>query len=262
MSTPTLAYVCLASIYLLWGATYFAIRIVVEQIPPLLAAMLRHGCAGLIILIILTLLGKMRELPSVKQFLNALLIGSLTLGLSNGALMWAEVRVPSAFVAIAFALMPLFTMLFNYLGFARSRPTSWQLLALLLGCIGVSIVVAAGKTLTGEDLQLFDLGLLLFSPAMWAYGSLLSKTKDLPKSIFKNSGLQMCGAAILLCIFGTLHGDWQQGAWDHLDKDTIWALLYLTFGGSLIGFTHSLWPSNTSILLWLGPMLLPRQLLR
>ena len=39
----------LGAIYFLWGSTYFAIRVAVESIPPLLAAGARFLVAGLLL---------------------------------------------------------------------------------------------------------------------------------------------------------------------------------------------------------------------
>ena len=39
----------MALLYTVWGSTYLAIRIGVESIPPLLAAGLRFGLAGLML---------------------------------------------------------------------------------------------------------------------------------------------------------------------------------------------------------------------
>ena len=39
-----------ASIFIVWGSTYLAIRYAVEEIPPLLTAAVRHVVAGAILL--------------------------------------------------------------------------------------------------------------------------------------------------------------------------------------------------------------------
>ena len=42
--------VALLTVYILWGSTYFAIAVMIETMPPLLAAGVRFAIAGLIVL--------------------------------------------------------------------------------------------------------------------------------------------------------------------------------------------------------------------
>ena len=43
-------WLALATVYLVWGSTYLAIRLMVESVPPLLGAGARFGLAGLVVL--------------------------------------------------------------------------------------------------------------------------------------------------------------------------------------------------------------------
>src|SRR5215207_2624076 len=47
----------LACVYVVWGSTYLAIRVMVEDVPPLLGAGLRFGLAGLVLAGVLVALG-------------------------------------------------------------------------------------------------------------------------------------------------------------------------------------------------------------
>ncbi len=50
-------WIALAVVYVVWGSTYFGIKIAVETIPPLLAAGSRFLVAGLLLATILALRG-------------------------------------------------------------------------------------------------------------------------------------------------------------------------------------------------------------
>src|SRR4051795_319638 len=58
-------WTALLIVYIVWGSTYLAIRVVDETMPPLLAAGLRHSVAGLIIFALL----------AVTRGVNALRLG-------------------------------------------------------------------------------------------------------------------------------------------------------------------------------------------
>jgi hypothetical protein len=58
-------------VYLVWGSTYLAIRIMVETVPPLLGAGVRFAIAGAVMLAVLAVHRSVR--PTRAQLLSALL---------------------------------------------------------------------------------------------------------------------------------------------------------------------------------------------
>jgi len=80
----------LFSLYIIWGSTYFVIRIGVESWPPLLMAGVRFLSAGVLLLAFLLLRG--HKLPPLRPMLNAALIGLLLLAVGNGFVTIAEHR--------------------------------------------------------------------------------------------------------------------------------------------------------------------------
>ena len=67
----------LFSLYIIWGSTYFVIRIGVESWPPLMMAGIRFLSAGVLLLAFLLLRG--HKLPPLRPMMNAALIGMLLL---------------------------------------------------------------------------------------------------------------------------------------------------------------------------------------
>ena len=67
----------LFSLYIIWGSTYFVIRIGVESWPPLMMAGIRFLTAGVLLMAFLLLRG--HRLPPLRPLLNAALIGLLLL---------------------------------------------------------------------------------------------------------------------------------------------------------------------------------------
>ncbi|HVH85961.1 MAG TPA: EamA family transporter, partial [Terriglobales bacterium] len=61
--TRVLAY---SAIYFLWGASFLAIRVLVANVPPLLAAGVRFLCAGLILFAWSALRGS--PLPKLREW--------------------------------------------------------------------------------------------------------------------------------------------------------------------------------------------------
>ena len=71
----------LFSLYIIWGSTYFVIRIGVESWPPLMMAGIRFLSAGILLLAFLMLRG--HKLPPLRPMLNAALIGLLLFKLAG-----------------------------------------------------------------------------------------------------------------------------------------------------------------------------------
>src|SRR5215213_3264896 len=88
-----------AAVYVIWGSTYLAIRWVLESLPPLLTAGARFLVAGGVLLAWAAWSERSRpegpERVSLTQWKWSLLIGALLFLGGNGAVMWAEQRVPS-----------------------------------------------------------------------------------------------------------------------------------------------------------------------
>ena len=73
---------CLLSVYVIWGTTYFAIKVGVQGAPPFFLIGTRFVVAGGL-LTIWQLLNR-RKAPTVKQWRNAALLGFLLLVVGNG----------------------------------------------------------------------------------------------------------------------------------------------------------------------------------
>src|SRR5215470_9136972 len=108
-----------ASIYLLWGSTYVAIRYAVATIPPLTTAGVRDAIAGLILLAVAAARGFR---PKREHWLAGLVAGALFFLLGHSALNWAEQYVPSGTAALLITTEPMFILVLGWL-FGQQRFT-------------------------------------------------------------------------------------------------------------------------------------------
>ena len=93
-----------ASIYLLWGSTYLAIRYAVATIPPLTTAAVRDAIAGIILLAVAWARGFR---PKREHWLAGLAAGALFFLVGHSALNWAEEYVPSGTAALLITTEPM-----------------------------------------------------------------------------------------------------------------------------------------------------------
>ena len=127
-------------IYFVWGSTFFAIRVGVREMPPLLFAAMRFLTAGVV------LYGWMRAKgergPSGRQWLSVLLLAFLIFVVDYGLLFWAEQQVPSGIAAVVMATIPVFMALAEIMLLRTQRLTVRLAVALLIGIGGVAVLMS------------------------------------------------------------------------------------------------------------------------
>jgi drug/metabolite transporter (DMT)-like permease len=176
----TLLYLAYAAVYLIWGSTFFAIRIGIESLPPLLLPALRHFSIGLIFYPIFRFLSK--EKPTLFQWRTAIVTGCLLLCVGNGTVSWAEKIVPSGIAALLVATVSLWMVLIDWLRPGGSRPVARVLAGLVLGFAGMALLVGP-KDLGGSDrINPFGTLILVIASFAWAAGSVYSKHHPQPNS--------------------------------------------------------------------------------
>ena len=219
----------LASVYILWGSTYLAIRFALESYPPFLLGALRMFIAGALMYGVLRWRGATP--PTRKQWRTLWVLSIWMVLLSNGLVNLAETEVGSGLAAIAVASMPLFAGVFAML---RGRhPSKIEWIGLAIGFLGV-IWLNAGSALSASTLGLVC---LIVAPIAWAWGSIWSRDQDLP-SPFMAASAQMLTGSVWMLGAAAVTGE-RITAWP--SAGATGALLYLVVAGSIFGFTAYIW---------------------
>jgi drug/metabolite transporter (DMT)-like permease len=224
-------------VYLVWGSTYLAIRVVVETIPPFLSAGARFGFAGLAMLAFLT----WRRGPSVLRpgrpaLASCLAVGTLLMG-ANAVVSVAEVEVPSSMAALLIASVPLWVVLYRRaLG---DRVSARSVAAVLVGFAGVALLLLPGKQTGGASV----LGLLAVvgAAAMWAGGSVASPRLPLPRDPFVSGAWQMLLGGIVCVLTGFATGEISGLKVEEFSFKSALGLAYLVVFGSWLAFTAYAW---------------------
>ena len=224
-------------VYLVWGSTYLAIRVMVESVPPLLAAGARFGAAGLILLGALTAIRGPRSVAIDRRMaLSALGIGFAMTG-SNAVITLAEVEVPSALAALLVATVPLWVVLLRRL--TGDRVATTTVAAVAIGFLGVALLLRPGEHSAGASA--LALAAVLLGAMMWATGSVASSRVVMPANLFSAAGWQMTFGGAVWAAIGVGAGETKgmdPGDWS---TASIAAFAYLLFFGSLLAFTVYAW---------------------
>jgi len=224
-----------AAIYLLWGASFLAIRVVVQAVPPFLAAGIRFLLAGALLVAFSTA----RRLPQPKgtQW-RSLAILAITLFVGDYALLfWTEQKLPSGIAAVTAATIPAQVFLLEWLWLRRVRLTLVTALGLCLGLAGVSALVLPPGLFTGHA------GLNRYAAAgvlaafFWAFGTVLSTRLTLPKERPVSAGWQMSLGGIALLALSAASGEWSHVHTAALTPKVWWSMEYLILFASIVAFS-------------------------
>ncbi|SFF07955.1 carboxylate/amino acid/amine transporter [Phytobacter palmae] len=189
----------LFALYIIWGSTYFVIRIGVESWPPFMMAGVRFLSAGILLMAFLLITG--HKLPSLRPLLNAALIGVLLLAVGNGFVTVAEHQnVPSGIAAVVVATVPLFTLCFSHFFGIQTRKLEWMGIA--IGLAGI-ILLNSGGNLSGNP---WGALMILVGSLSWAFGSVYGSRIELPTGMMAGA-IEMLAAGIVLLATSVLSGE-------------------------------------------------------
>jgi len=248
-----------AAVYLIWGSTYLGIRFAVETLPPFLMGGARFLTSGILLYVWLRTTGT--PAPSLVNWRRAALAAVLLLGIGNGGVNWAEQKVPSGLTALIIAGTPLWFALFDWLRPGGTRPTPQTTLGIVVGFAGVTLLVGSRSAWQGTTVDFAGVAALVLASMAWAGGSLYTKYADKPEPPLMTAAQQMIAGGVILSIAGVLLGEASTFEWSKVSTRSLTALAYLTFIGSLVGFSAYAWllkattPARVSTYAYVNPVI-------
>jgi drug/metabolite transporter (DMT)-like permease len=228
-------WIALAVVYIVWGSTYFGIKIAIETIPPLLAAGSRFLVAGLLLAAILAFRGTSLRIAR-RELGGAAIVGGLLLGLGVGLVHVAETRIDSSVAAMIAGTVPLQIILLRVI--AGENPARATRLSTLAGLFGLVLVVAPGL---GAGSTALGLAVMISASMSWTLGSFMSKRLPLPRNPFVASVYEMAFGGAFLMIGALAFGEYGEIGSGTFALHSVLAWVYLVVMGSVVGFTAYAW---------------------
>jgi drug/metabolite transporter (DMT)-like permease len=227
----------LSIVYVLWGGTYVAIRVMVQDIPPLLGAGARFAIAGVAMLVFLAVRGhRVRVAP--RRLAAAGVVGLLLPAGGNGLVTVAERDVPAGLAALLIASVPLWLVLMRST-VGGERVNRGTLAGVAVGFCGLALLLLPGSR--PAEATAIGVLLVLVAACSWATGSFLSPRLSMPSDPLVSTAWQMVvGGGALLA------GALAAGEADDLhlaaaSAKSLLAFAYLVVAGSWVAFTAYAW---------------------
>src|SRR4051794_33939895 len=172
---------------LIWSSTWVAIRIGVEDVPPLLGAGVRFALAGAGLLLV----ARLTRRPLRSDPVLVAVLGLLPFATTYGLIYWAEQYIPSGLTAVLFGVLPIYTAAL-VLVFLREEPVHPRFFT------GVGVAIAGLVLAFGESLELgssqraaLAAAAVLASPMASAIGTVAQKRRGRGLDAFSLNGWSM-----------------------------------------------------------------------
>jgi drug/metabolite transporter (DMT)-like permease len=226
---------CFATIYLVWGSTFLAIRIGVRDLPSFLFASCRFLLAGSLLCLIGTLMRE-RFPRTAREWRYVLLFSFLMVTFSNGGTAWALRHLPSNETALLSAGSALWIAWFGSYGPRGHRLAPISVAGLLLGLVGVALLVWPEDARPSGDFKWQ--AIVLLASVSWATGTVLFRNAALPLGPLAFNATMMLFGGTWMLLIGLARGEADE--W-HSSVPGFIAIVYLAVFGSALAYPAYAW---------------------
>jgi drug/metabolite transporter (DMT)-like permease len=237
-----LVVVAFATVYLVWGSTYFFIQVAVRHFPPMMLGAFRFLAAGSVLLGWCLIKGE--GIGTRSQIKTAVISGLMLLLMGTGAVIWAEKWLPSSLVAILVSTVPFWFLLLDVPRWKENLTNHSIIAGLIFGFIGVFLMF--GEKFVGVFRSTVDIKemigffILLIGTMSWAGGSLYSKYHSTGSTNI-TSAWQMLAAGAAFFLGSLFLREWSEVKWQSVTPGSWLSLLYLILFGSLAAYSAYVW---------------------
>ena len=224
----------LSIVYVLWGSTYLAIRIAVQEgsgFPPMIMSATRVFCGSIILMSLAKIFYKDSLKINREEFLVLFISGIALWFGGNGLVAIAETNINSGYAALIIACTPIWVAAIeSYLN--KRTPSLFLLGSLVISILGITILNWPAIS-TNDTTNLWSTFLLIFAGLSWGAGSIYQKRKGLKISPEVSSAYQQIFGGLVLFIASFVLSE------PNISPSfTSWlAWAYLIIFGSVIAFT-------------------------
>jgi drug/metabolite transporter (DMT)-like permease len=221
----------------IWGTTWAAIRIGLDDLPPLTSLAVRFAISGLVLLALMPVFG-VRLRPDRRLCGLWLVNGGLTFALSYGIVYWGEQRVPSGLTALLFATFPLFVAVLGHFFLPAERLHPRGAAGTLVGFAGVAVIFSEDLSRLGGPGVAIAAAVLLGAPAVSAVANVAVKRYGRGVHPLSLTAVPLLGAAAAIGGAAAVAEADRAVRWT---PAAIGSVVYLALFGSALAFVVYFW---------------------
>jgi drug/metabolite transporter (DMT)-like permease len=213
----------------IWSSTWVAIKVGLDDTPPLLGAGIRFALAGVGLLVLARLWGR----PLRTDRVLAAVVGVLPFATTYGLIYWGEQYVPSGLAAVLFGVLPIYVALIASV-FLRDEPLRARLLAGVLLALG-GLVFAFSESVALGDSRWAAVAALActVAPIGAAIGNVATKRRGAGvDALVLNGWAALLGGTLLLGA-SAVSENWSSASWT---AGAVASIVYLAAIGTALAF--------------------------
>jgi drug/metabolite transporter (DMT)-like permease len=223
------------SVTLVWGSTWAAIKIGVNDVPPFVFAFARAFAVAALLTAVAVALRQ--PFPrGGRTIAIAVVVGLINIGWTWAIIFWSEQFVPSGLVAVFGAAAPVWTAMLAHFMVKGDRLSTLKVIGLILGLGGTVILIGTPDTADGTA-GLVATVLLALMPITWAIAAILQSRFLRTVAPIPTVALGTWASALLLAPLAML----QVFRGQHWTTASMLAFAYLVVVGTCFGMVVSLW---------------------
>jgi drug/metabolite transporter (DMT)-like permease len=218
-----------ALLVVIWSSTWVAIKLGLEDTPPLLGAGVRFAVAGLGLLILARVRG--RSLRTDR--LLAAVLAAMPFAAAYGLIYWGEQYIPSGLTAVLFGVMPIYVALIAALALEDEPLRARLLIGVGIALCGLIVAFSESLALGHTDLAVAGAAACVVAPLASAIGNVSIKRRASGVDALVLNGWGMLGGGALLLAASAPAEDWASAAWT---AEALGSIAYLSVLGSAFAF--------------------------
>jgi drug/metabolite transporter (DMT)-like permease len=237
-----LVAIAFATVYLVWGSTYFFIQMALSGFKPFMLGTVRFTIAGLLLLTWCII--RKEKIFSKQAIKTALVTGLMLLFVGNGIVIWVEQFMPSAMVAIMVSAAPIWFVMLDKPMWRVNFMNRLTVTGLAIGFCGV--ILLFGEQVLGSMAHfngrtILGLILLTIGSMSWSGGSLYSKSHASDSSAMVGTAWQMLFAGLAFIPGTFINKEWAVTRFSGVPLQAWLALTYLIIMGSIAAYSAYVW---------------------
>lgn len=224
-----------AAVYIIWGSTYYGIKIAIHTLPPFIMASSRYLIAGILLFAFAAY--KYKTIPKLVNWKESAILSFFLLFIGNGGVVWASGKLPSGIIALFITIEPIWVVLLVVLKDKGKLPGYKTIIGSILGLIGTSILIAPGIIENNQTFSYEGLIAILVSTICWAIGSLIAVKSNNGISVLMATGMQMICGSLFMLVVAIAKGEFYAIDPSRFSSESIIAFMYLVIFGSIVGYS-------------------------